>query len=113
MCILVCEKHSVFFFLTDTKRSCSDGPKKNGGCEVHCVQLSVGYKCGCPDGTKLADNDYSCEGNLGVISKEEIDNKIKKIKERKKIFVAYFLKIQNGVNSFMFIINSSFCNYFF
>lgn len=47
--------------ICNTKRSCSDGPKKNGGCEVHCVQLSVGYKCGCPDGTKLADNDYSCE----------------------------------------------------
>lgn len=106
--MLVCEKHFlyIFFFLTDTKRSCSDGPKKNGGCEVHCVQLSVGYKCSCPDGTKLADNDYSCEGNSGVISNEEIDNK--RLKKEKKILVTYFPKIQNGVNSFMFIINTSF-----
>ena len=51
-----------FFNFIDTKRPCADGTKKNGGCEMQCVQFSVGYKCVCPEGTKLADDDYSCEG---------------------------------------------------
>ena len=56
--------HTTCFLPFSVISNCTHG---NGGCSHLCFIVPDGYRCGCPNGTALREDGYSCQEGLSLL----------------------------------------------